>query len=293
MRIMTSNIWGDYFDNPTRGRDDNLYRVYKKYSPDVIGFQEVTRGWYKSSLFERLRGEYYFVGMDGFDCNNYVPLAIKKDICLIDSGFEYLKDTPDSSKAITWAVVKQNGVVIGLCNTHFWWKRGDASQAVDLSADPKGSNGEVHCMLRIKNARQLTQLMKEIGGKYLCPVFAFGDMNATVTEGIFEVYNQNGIKNLIDISEKKDTACSIHGDPVKDENGVFHGEIASDDYIASLRREMLLPQMENCEGCFSSIDHIIGLGERFIVEQYRVIEDKQALDATDHSPVYADISFQI
>lgn len=41
MRLMTTNIWGDYFDNPVDVREDNMYKVYENYSPDVIGFQEV------------------------------------------------------------------------------------------------------------------------------------------------------------------------------------------------------------------------------------------------------------
>ena len=124
MRIMTSNIWGDYFNNSTIGRDDKLYGVYQKYAPDVIGFQEVTKGWYESSLFEKLSKDYCFIGTELFGSKNYVPMALKKELILIAKGFEYLENTPDSSKAITWAVVKQNGIVFALCNTHFWWMRG-------------------------------------------------------------------------------------------------------------------------------------------------------------------------
>lgn len=112
MRIMTSNIWGDYFNNPTVGRDEQLYGIYQKYNPDVLGFQEVTKGWYNSSLFESLRRDYYFVGIERFAANNFVPLAIKKDFSLLAKGFEYLENTPDVSKAITWAVVRRNGVVM-------------------------------------------------------------------------------------------------------------------------------------------------------------------------------------
>ena len=148
-----------------------------------------------------------------------------------------------------------------------------------------------HCALRVKNAEQLTELMNHLHGKYSCPVFAFGDMNATVTEGVFDVYRKNGIKNLIDISEEKDEVCSIHGDPVMDSEGFFHGTRASKEYIASFRKELCLPEDRGASDSFSSIDHIVALGESFKVKAYRVIEDKAALDATDHSPVYADVEF--
>ena len=66
MRIMTSNIWGDFFNNPPKGRDKNLCLAYKKYNPDVLGFQEVTQSWYGSSLFETLKTEYNFVERNVF-----------------------------------------------------------------------------------------------------------------------------------------------------------------------------------------------------------------------------------
>ncbi len=116
---MTSNIWGDYFGNEVQIREDQLFDVYTKYAPDVIGFQEVTPGWYESSIFGKLSGEYSFIGTEVFDSNNYVPIAIKKKYSLIAKGFEYLENTPDQSKAITWAVVDDGEHKVAVCNTHF------------------------------------------------------------------------------------------------------------------------------------------------------------------------------
>jgi endonuclease/exonuclease/phosphatase family metal-dependent hydrolase len=48
---------------------------------------------------------------------------------------------------------------------------------------------------------------------------------------------------------------------------------------------------EDAEGYHLSIDHIVGLGDGFTVKEYRVIEDREALDASDHSPIYADVFF--
>ena len=79
MRIMTSNIWGDYFKNPVDVREDFLYDVFKKYDADIIGLQEVTPGWYKGQLMnEWLRDEYMFVGTELSDNKNYVPFVYKK-----------------------------------------------------------------------------------------------------------------------------------------------------------------------------------------------------------------------
>ena len=63
---------------------------------------------------------------------------------------------------------------------------------------------------------------------------------------------------------------SHHGDPLRGEEDKYHGSKTFKDST-------------------HSIDHIIALGEEFKVMQYRIVEDQDALDATDHSPVYVDI----
>ena len=37
MRIMTHNIWGDYFGNCVDERIDDALEIYRQYTPDVIG----------------------------------------------------------------------------------------------------------------------------------------------------------------------------------------------------------------------------------------------------------------
>lgn len=253
MRIMTSNIWGDYFGNPVKGREDLLFAVFKRYSPDVIGMQEYTPGWYKGNMYKWLSDEYYPVGTELFNNINYVPMAVKKKYKLLNYGYEYLESTPDISKGITWAVLKKEGELFAVCNTHFWWK-----------------TGEEHDAVRVQNAHQLVNLMKQIHNRYDCPVFAFGDMNTKISSGVFEVYRQNGIKHLRDLASFSDSVSSHHGDPVLGEDGRYRGAKTDRDFNFS-------------------IDHIVALGTGFTVLQYRVIEDIEALDATDHSPVYVDV----
>lgn len=257
MRIMTTNIWGDYFNNPVLVREQNIYRVYEEYKPDVIGLQEITPGWYASNLFPWLMKDYFMVGTELTESNNYVPMAISKKYALVAKGYEPFADTPDTSKGVTWAVVKdkESQKVFGVCNVHFWWRQGETA----------------HDTLRAKNAQQLTEVMKYILGRFQCPVFALGDMNCVRTSQVFRVvYAINGVAALIDMTEDKDTVCTIHGDPLADSEGYYHGEKTVLDQTAS-------------------IDHIMAMGSGFKVLQYRVIEDQYALDATDHSPVFADV----
>lgn len=288
MRIMTSNIWGDYFGNPPRGRDENLLTVYARYSPDVIGFQEVTRAWYESALFEKLSEGYYFLGTECIDSKNAVPMAVKKEFSLLAKGFEYLEGTPDESKAITWGVVEKDGKRFALCNTHFWWMKGGESEETKRHHGVLSWSAEDHHGLRAKNAEQLSRLMQYLHARYLCPVFAFGDMNAPIYASIFEVFAQNGIRKLFDLAKERDTAATIHGDPQRTESGAYRGKEAAADYLARVGRKMGVPEGLT-EGYHFSIDHIVGLGDDLTVCAYRVIRDREALDATDHSPVFADI----
>ena len=287
-RIMTSNIWGDYFGNPPTKREDQLFAVYKRYDPDVIGFQEVTRAWHLSTLFPALAEDYTLIGAGDAAGANYVPMAIKNDFSVIEQGYERLENTPDVSKAITWAVIERDGKTLGVCNTHFWWMKGNEDVVLRRNCGVEELTLDGHNELRADNARQMARIMNAIAKKYSCPVFGFGDMNSTIEEKVFEVYDKNGIERLFEIAEEKDTVCSIHGDPKRGEDGWYHGQRETDEYLTWFRGRLQLNDVTVRPGYKTSIDHIVGLGSAS-VKQYRIIEDQEALDATDHSPVYADI----
>ena len=259
MRIMSSNILGSHFPNPVSERERDTFRIYEDYKPDIIGFQEVNKGWRASNLFTMLSEDYIFAGTEVYNSENNVPIAIKKDYELLAKGYELLENKHDGSKAITWAVIKHKneGTVVGVCNTHFWFKY----------------NSKDDDVLRARNARQLCDIMKYLSNRFNCPVFAFGDMNCTRDSEVFQiVYAANDIKALYDMTENKDDMASYHGYPEKGEDGKFHGKKTDEPYA-------------------NSIDHFVGYGDGYKVLQYRVMCDQYALDATDHSPIYVDIEF--
>lgn len=253
MRIMTSNIWGDYFGNPVEVREDGIFETFRKYAPDVIGLQEITQGWYNAKLFKRLSENYRILGTELFYNNNYVPMAISKAWDILAKGYEYLTETPDQSKAITWAVIEKDGKRLGVFNTHFWWK-------YDCPKDDE---------IRVQNAKQLVGLMRFVKERFDCPVFGFGDLNSKRDHPVFKVFQGEKAEVLFDLTENKDDVSTMHGDPVADEKGFYHGKTTQNPYSMSL-------------------DYIIGMGT-FKTEQYRVVCDKAILDATDHSPVFAEI----
>lgn len=275
MRIMTSNIWADTVGNEAAVRDELLVKVYEKYTPDVIGFQEVSPGWYESCLFEKLSREYTIVGAQYLGINNYVPIALKKKYSVIALGFEYLEQTPSQSKSICWVVAESDGSKFALCNVHFWNMKGTEKEELKKKLENRFGKvayftKEEHDHLRVQNAEQTVSIMNRLHQKYQCPVFLTGDMNTNRSAEIFRVYEENYIENLFDLAVEKDMVCSYHGYPIRGTDNRFHGNKTTKDYTAS-------------------IDHILGMGLQGAVKKYCIVEDQDALDATDHSPVFAEI----
>lgn len=253
MRIMTMNIWGDYFGNPVDVRIGGILETIKKYAPDVVGMQEVTEGWYKSGLLEALSGEYVPVEAG---VGNYTPLFYKRDrFKLLKRGWELLAETPDKSKSITWAVLEstENGNEVAVCNTHFWWKYRNTDDD----------------RIRVCNAAQLFDIAGGIHEKCGIPVFAFGDLNCKEGSPALEYLDKRDFTVSYRIADHYTDVSSHHGDPKLGEDGKYHGSRTENKIEAS-------------------IDQILTFRGGADVVNYTVVEDQAVLDSTDHSPVFID-----
>ena len=257
MRIMTSNIWGDYFNNPVELREDQLLNIFKKYDPDILGVQEARMTFQTSNLFKSLFEEYETVGVSDREPVNHEPLFYKKKYKLIANGFEYLDDTPDLSKGITFAVLydSESDKKFAVLNTHFWFK-----------------NGPEHDLIRVTNAKQIIAMMKFLSNKYNCPSFMFGDLNCFITSEAYKTFLNEGLIPLYDIASEKEDITTYHGYPQRGDDNRYHSTMVNKS------REF-------------AFDHILGYNDDFKVSIYKVITDQDALDATDHNPVYADVEF--
>ena len=256
VRILSSNIWGNYFGNEIAVREDQLLDVFRRYAPDVLGMQEATKSWRESALFRELCADYEFVDTGAFTQANYTPLVYRREFFdLVDGGFVSFEDTPDSSKSFTWAVLeyKGTGKRFGALSTHWWWK--NIGKAEDDA-------------LRVSNAAKVTELARALVEKYNIPVFAFGDFNSRYACPSIAYLRENGWKFAQEDASVTMQVSTHHGDPVRGEDNLFHGE-------ATLRTAE------------HSIDHIIFMGAASPIE-FRVVEDQDALDATDHSPIWCD-----
>ena len=253
MRIMTCNLWGDYFHNPAQDRAEGYIRLFSEYKPDIVGFQECTAGWYKTSFFETVSKDYRIFRL--FD-ENYTPILLKKSrFSLLACGFHLYSETPDKSKSYTYLVLHDtvSDRTLGVMNTHFWWKI-----------------GAEHDRIRCKNARELARCAKRIVSDFSCPVYAFGDLNCRYSENPFRVLAEEGFSPAIGKAEYADEISSHHGDPILGNDGHWHGK----------------PTENNKD---HSIDHILSMNNTEKISAFRILSDAYILDSSDHSPVYIDI----
>lgn len=257
IRVMTSNIWGDYFGNEVQIREDQLLEVYRKYAADVIGMQEVTPSWHQSTLMSNMKAAGYLLLNDApVGVNNYNAMLVREARFTVrKSGFEQLTHTEDASKNIQWAVLidKESEKRIVVCNAHFEYRQGPQYDEA-----------------REFNAEQVAWRMRFLKERYDCvAAFGFGDMNANTASSVFPVFEKRGILPLAPQAPTLPSFSSYHGYPVRGEDGRYHGKPTENSYKWSL-------------------DHIVGMGE-YHVTDYRFVTDQPALDATDHSPVFVDL----
>ena len=255
-RIMSFNIWGDYFENPVEEREEGIGRVISEYSPDILSMQEATVAWNRSRLFASLHRKYGFVETDEAPANNFLPLLYRESkFSLIDSGFVRFPDTPDASKGATFGVFekKSSGKRLAVFGTLFWWKfQGERSQ--DL--------------IRVSNAALITAKAFELIEKYSCPVVGMGDLNSPYALPTLDYLKVAGWKLAKEEAAISSDVSSHHGDPVRGEDMRYHGERTPKDFTESL-------------------DHIFYRGE-MIPKWFIVVDTQYALDASDHSPILCD-----
>lgn len=254
MRIMTCNIWGDYFKNPVRDRLGGYLRLFDDYAPDIVGFQECTGGWYGSGFFEAVSDRYDLYRLTE---KNFTPILVKKNrFTLAECGFHLYSQTPDKSKSYTYLVLNdtENGGTVGVINTHFWWKV-----------------GAEHNLIRCQNARELSFCAEKIASSFSCPIYAFGDLNCRYHEDPFGIFSSAGFSATIDTAKRSDTCSSHHGDPILGEDGKWHGKPTENDKNHSL-------------------DHILSYNTNAEIDRYAVVCDAYILDSSDHSPVYIDVA---
>ncbi len=261
-RVMSSNIWGDYFGNPPHERDQALASVLLRYAPDLIALQEVTPNWWTSRLFAALAADYAVADGGASDQRrtNYTPLLYRRSrFELLSQGVDFYHLKLDRSKGVTWAVLRdlESRRLVIAFSTHFWWKGTDESNYI-----------------RTVNAEKLAERLLELQRRYGdAPVLGGGDFNCTVASDALRLLKTRGFSSAQEVADEASPVCSHHGDPKRDDAGRYRGAPRPSDNVKA-----------------RSIDHLLVSAASVRVLRETVILDQDALDASDHSPIFMDVA---
>jgi CubicO group peptidase (beta-lactamase class C family)/endonuclease/exonuclease/phosphatase family metal-dependent hydrolase/dienelactone hydrolase len=268
VRMMSYNIWGEYFKNPTVEREDDVFETIIKERPDIVSIQEACLSWWtKSKLFPRLEeagwnvvtasvqkaeqeGMWHITKSGKATLNHQPILYLRDKFDLLDSGFSYFH-LPIDTKGVTWAVLvdkrtRQGYIVFA---THLWWK---------------GTKGESDA-IREMNASLICRKLEELKKLYPYPVIGGGDLNSLPGSWAHKMFNAYGYESASLVAETKDKTPTHHGNPKKGDDGKWHGNKPAANGI--------------------SLDYIFVETNSICALTHKVVVDQKALDTSDHSPV--------
>ena len=262
LRIMSHNVWCGEVHN----RDLHLSNIYHRYLPDVLGLQEMTPNLYESRLLSLIADEYELLRhpeAPGIEDNT--PLLIRRGkFNVLEHGWHLYRGLNNhQSKSLAWAVLerKEDGVRFGAVSTHFWWRKGPES---DLARED-----DVYQMMAFVNYMRV---------KYNIPVVAMGDWNCLMGSLAYRAaLAAGGLDVRLLAQDSSDLRASHHP------YAVYNPD--TDEYENG-------PMAVGT--CTRSIDHIFVYGETgFDVREFRVVDEQEALDTSDHCPIYMDCNVRV
>lgn len=257
LRIMSHNIWC----GAVHERDIQLSDIYHRYLPDVLGLQEMTPNLYESRLLTLVGDEYELLRHEeapGIEDNT--PLLLRKGVFnVIEHGWHLYRGLNNhKSKSLSWAVLERisDGKRFGAVSTHFWWKKGPES---DLA--------------RADDVYQMMAFVNYMKVKYNVPVVAMGDLNCTIGSLPYtSAVSAGAIDVRLCATESSDLRASHHA------YGVLNEETGKYENAPMAHGS-----------CLRSIDHMFLFGHKgFDVKVFRVVDEQDALDVSDHCPIYMD-----
>ena len=275
IRFMTFNIFGSgYGGFEAAEREDRAIETVRKAAPDLISWQEVNAGWWKSKLFTTM-DEFATVRGDedealvraGADLAqrrdnwvNHEPLMYRRSrFTLLDSGLDFYHLSLQYEKSLTWAVLEDrtDGRRLIAFATHYWWK----------------ANGAESDAIRELNTRHVLGRIATIRAKWGdLPVVGGGDLNCERGSLALRTFERNGYLDAGEVAPVRSTVPSEHGAIVRDAEGKCRGRIGR---IGEKGHAML--------------DHVFFSKDGFRALRHDVVTDRDTLDISDHSPVVVDL----
>lgn len=256
LRIMSHNIWGSDVYN----RDLHMRDIYFRYEPDVLGLQEMTPKVYASRLCELLDEKYELLKPDTNGLVDNTPIFIRRGVFDVVKCGWHIYDGLNNhqSKSLAWAVLKkkEDGMEIGIICTHYWWQAGPES---DLA--------------RVYDAKQMTAYAHWMQVEYGIPVVAMGDLNLRIGAPAYNELISTGAMDMRMAAVEYASRSNTHHP-----YGTYNNETGEFENAPAPR------------GChLNAIDHMFVYGrEQLDVRVFDVITEQEALDVSDHCPIFVD-----
>lgn len=267
IRIMSFNVLASDWSNKPKveGRDDLIRDVVSRYSPDVIGMQEVNAEWY-ASLGEEF-GTYKFVN----EGKNKIWGKV---------NYSTIAYNTETVNLIKWG---QSAFVVNYnknCRNLMW-------AIFEMKSDPDkrfivtSTHWDLTSERRVHQAIEMSGLLAILGEYYDLPMYCTGDYNTRENGNEYHVFTRlTGFKDSKFVSEKKGLVAST--------SHLGDGTGTEDDYTSGYWKLGPVSYRKNHINTVQSIDHIF-VSPEVQVMYYDTVADEAALTASDHCPIYIDV----
>lgn len=220
IRVMSYNLLADsddfWWGSELGNRPEGAIACIRYYMPDVIGLQEVSKGWY-SALREGLGDTYEFVNPDwhgGRDSNCTAMMYNRNTVSLVSSEiYDYSVANTERLRLINLGVFKRNwdGTKFMVTSTHL---------------DPASDRHEQ----RMIQVSEWISKVKSYVSKNRCPLVSTGDMNCLLSSDEYRTIAASGI--VTDLESDPEDGIVDHMFGTSGVTGVYtvfvhDGEIAS------------------------------------------------------------------
>lgn len=252
VRFMTYNVYCGKESGAIENRQELQEEIIKAYSPDVLAVQEFNRK-YDPTFTSFLSGLGYAKAGEGSTVLFYKSDSLKLEV----SDTLVYSQGNDSSKAVTWALLKTgSGKRFIAMLTHLAWN------------DPELDDPAA---IRLSQAGELISLTNSLISRYGVPVILGGDFNCRLdTEPLL-------LLTSLSVAQKEAQT--------KNDNGGHHSYAQLDE------AKNIYSTPVPTRSYDKSIDHIFVTGD-ITVKTFGTLFNDYCVWASDHSPMLTEISFQ-
>ena len=185
IRVMSYNLLVDSDDydwgTPLGERPTGAAACIRRYSPDVVGLQEASAGWF-AAFRELLKGEYEFFNPDFKGRKDYVNTALIYNVRKVRSV---------AGEVAVYSV--SNCERMRLVNVGVFERIADgrrfAVSSTHLDSDYPGDRTPE----RLIQIGELIKTAKRYNAGYSCPFISTGDMNITPDKQEYRALTENGV----------------------------------------------------------------------------------------------------